>query len=263
MSYDSTEKSGALSKPYELYLFQGLGVDIAVTSGDLARDYFAHTFEPATIKRTEIDVSSEVTNGQIKVYVPPGSPIAELFVGYLPTSQIALTVFAGHEGDTETVVLFSGYVASSRFTDQTELVCNSDQYKLQTKIPRIMYQAPCPHIFGDPFCGVALSTVTYAGVVGAISADGTQVTVTAFASLPHSLKAGFLRRGNDLRMIVDQTGDVVTLLTAIAGLAIGDEVQGTAGCQGTFSDCVSFNNWANFMGFDLIPLLNPFDGSIT
>jgi hypothetical protein len=263
MTFDAMEKSTASSEPFELYLFQGTGINIAVTSGDKEIDYLGQTFVPTTVSRDEVDVSNEVTSGQAKVYLPKNHPIAQLFVGYLPTSQVSLTIFAGHDRDPDIFVVFSGYVASSAFGDQATLICNSYQYKMQSRIPRILYQAPCPHVFGDKFCGVDLSTVTYAGVVGAISADGTGVTVTAFASLPHSLIGGIFRRGNDLRMIVDQVGDVITLITAIAGLAVSDVVLGTAGCQGTYDDCNSYLNIANFLGFDLIPILNPFDGSIT
>jgi hypothetical protein len=263
VTFDLMEKSTASSKPFELYLFQGTGISMAVSSGDKKVDYLAQSFVPTSISRDEVDISNEVTSGQMKCYLPKNHPIAQLFISYLPTSSVALTVFAGHDGDPDIFVVFNGTVASANFGDQATLICNSFQYKMQTRVPRILYQAPCPHVFGDKFCGVDLSTVTYAGVVGAVSADGTEVTVTAFGALPHSLKAGFLRRGNDLRMIVDQVGDVVTLITPIAGLAVGDVVLGTAGCQGTFSDCNSYLNIANFLGFDLIPILNPFDGSIT
>lgn len=263
MSYDLKEKSTASGQPFELYLFEGTGVSESLTSHDAEIDYLLHQFLPATISRTEIDKSAEVTTGQIKVYLPSDHPVARLFVPYLPTSPIALTIYGGHVGDPDIFVVFSGSVASGHFTDQCELVCNSDEYRLQSSVPRIPYQSPCAHIFGDVNCGVDLGSVTYTGTVAAISADGTQVTVTEFDPLPHSLRAGYFKRGNDLRMIVDHTGDVITLISGIADLEIGDACFGTAGCQHTYSDCASFLNVSNFLGFDLIPLLNPFDGSVT
>jgi hypothetical protein len=263
LTFDATEKSVSDSKPFELYLFQGVGINIAVTSADKTINYSSNIFPPTTIDRTEVDVSSEVTNGQIKVYLPKNHAIAQLFVGYLPTSPVALSIFAGHDGDPDVFCIFIGYVASVNFGDQAELVCNAAVYKLQTRIPRVLYQSQCPHIFGSPQCGVNLIDFTFLGVVGAISADGTQITVTAFGSTSHTLKNGFFRRGNDLRMIVDHTTDVVTLLTAIADLQVGDAILGVAGCAQTFDDCNSYNNIANFLGFDLIPILNPFDGTLT
>lgn len=262
MSFDSIEKSIELSKPYEMYLFQGVGIDIAVTSADFTAEYLSHTFTPTTINRTEQDISSEVNTGQIKVYLPKNHPIAQLFVAYLPTSQVALTIYAGHIGDSEVAVVFSGYVASARFTDQAELVCNSDAYKMQTRIPRVLYQAPCGHIFGSPGCGVPLADHSYVGAVGAISADGLEITVSAFTGLPDPLIAGYFKRGNDLRMIVGQAGDVITLITPIADLEVGDECLATAGCDQTYGTCNHYLNVRNFLGFDLIPQINPFNGAI-
>jgi hypothetical protein len=261
------EQSTASSKPYELYLFQGTGIEVAVTSADQTIGYLSRTYLPATISRTEIDESAEVQSGQIKVYVPKNHPIASLFVGYLPTSPVSLTIFGSHYGDSETGVVFSGTVASSHFTDECELICNSDEYRLQSKIPRIQYQSMCPHIFGDTGCTKDLSALTYEGVVSAISADGLTITIPAFAIPPHPFRAGYLRSGNYLRMIVDQGGTgssfFVVLLAPIADLEIGADVQGTAGCQQTFDACASYSNIANFLGFDLIPLLNPFDASVS
>lgn len=266
MSYDGLERSTASSKPYELYLFQGTGIEIAVTSADETISYLSRTYVPATISRTEVDQSSEVQSGQIKVFVPKNHPIARYFIGYLPTSPIALTIFGSHYGDSETGVVFSGAVYSGHFTDECELVCNSDQYQLQAKIPRILYQSACPHIFGDEGCGIDLATVTYGGTVTAISADGLTITIPAFDSLPHAFKAGFLRWGNDERMIVDQGGSgagfFVVLIAPVPDMDVGDSVEGVTGCQQTFVACAGYNNIANFLGFDLIPLSNPFDGSI-
>jgi hypothetical protein len=261
VTYTLLESSVAGSKPFELYLFQGVGVNYAVTSCDVAIEYEGNTYQPTTVSRDEVDMSSEVSSGQTKVYLPASHPIAALFIPYLPTSQIDITIFAGHLGDDEIFVVFSGTVASGRFTDQAELVCNSDQYKLQNKIPRILYQSVCAHIFGDSGCTKVVPT--FPGVVSAISADGTEITVPAFAALSAPLVAGYFIRGNDMRAIVAQVGDVITLSAGIADLEVGDACVGKAGCQGTFTACVFYNNVDHLLAFDLIPLVNPFSDSIT
>jgi hypothetical protein len=267
MSFDSKETSVADGKPFELYLFQGTGIEIAVTSSDQVISYISRSFKPSTISRSEAKGSDEVEAGQTTVYVPKNDPIAKLFIKYLPVSKIALTIFGGHYGDSEVGVLFSGDVSSSHFDDQAELICNSDQYKMQTKIPRIAYQSSCPHIFGSPGCGQDLGAATYAGVVTAISDDGEQITIPDFAGLPHPFKAGFLTVGNEKRAIVDQGGSgssfFVVLITAISDLEVGSDVLGTAGCQQTYPSCETYGRIASFLGFDLIPIKNPYDGSIS
>jgi hypothetical protein len=261
VTYDLVEQSGSGSKPYELFLFQGTGIFFALASGDAPVTYLGNNFVPATISRSESEQSNEVVSGQLKITLPGNHPLAQLLLPYLPTSPIAITIFGSHYSDTETVVLFTGTVASARFTDQCELTCNSSQYLLQQKIPVQLYQAPCAHIFGDAGCGISLIDHTYTGEISAIDSTGTVITVPDFASLPDPLLAGYMRRGNDVRMIVAQVGDQITLLSAISGLQVGDSVLGVAGCQLTFAACDSYKNTFNFLGWDLIPEINPFDGS--
>jgi len=67
--------------------------------------------------------------------------------------------------------------------------------------------------------------------------------------------------GDDFRMVVAQAGATVTLISAIDGLTVGASVSGTAGCALNFSACSHYGRTISFLGFDLIPTVNPFDGS--
>jgi len=261
MSYDASEKSVATSQPFELYLFQTTGLNFALTNSPVPITHLAQVYAPATITRTECEISNEVVSGQIKVYIPIDHPLAELLIPYLPSAPIAVTIFGCHEDDAEVVVLFTGEVASARFTDQCELTCNSAQYLLQRKIPQQLYQAPCSHIFGDDGCGADLGQHTFAGTISAIDSTGTILTIPAFASIPDPLKGGYLKRGNDYRMVVDHSGSTVKLISAIPGLAVSAAVSGVAGCNLDFAACQHYGRQSSFLGFDLIPTINPFDGS--
>jgi uncharacterized phage protein (TIGR02218 family) len=261
VSFDTVEQSGFGADPYELYLFQGTGISFALTSADNPVTYLGEVYASTTISRTGVEQSNEVVSGQIKIFIPKDHPLARLCLPYLPSSPIAVTVFGSHYSDTETVVLFTGVIASSRFTDQCELTCNSAQYLLQRKIPQQLYQAPCSHIFGDAGCGANLPAHTYVGTITAIDSTGTVLTIPAFASLPDTLQAGYLQVGDQFRMIVAHAGAQVTLISPINDLAAGASVSGTAGCALSFSACSHYGRTISFLGFDLIPTVNPFDGS--
>jgi uncharacterized phage protein (TIGR02218 family) len=261
VSFNALEQQLAGAMPYELYLFQGTGIFFALTNADKEITYLGNTYLPTTITRTESEQSNEVVSGQCKVYLPYAHPLSQLLVPYLPVSPVALTIFGSHYTDPETVVLFTGTVASGRYTDQCELLCNSAQYLLQRKIPRQLYQSPCGHVFGDAGCTIDLAAHTYAGTINTIDSTGTILNITGFSALPDSLTGGYLRVGNVVRMIVSNSGANVTLLSAIAGLQVGATVLGVAGCQLTFAACQAYKNSFNFLGFDLIPEINPFDGS--
>jgi uncharacterized phage protein (TIGR02218 family) len=261
MSFDALEKSGFGAQPYELYLFQSTGLTFALTSAEEPITYLGEIYTPATITRTEVEQSNEVVSGQIKIFIPKDHPLTQLLIPYLPSAPIAITVYGSHYADSETVVLFTGVIASARLTDQCEVTCNSATYLLQRKILQQVYQASCSHIFGDAGCGADLTAHTFAGTISAIDSTGTVLTIPAFASLPDSLKAGYLKHGNDFRMIVAHSGSTVTLISPIPGMQTGDTVQGTAGCNLDFAPCAHYGRTISFLGFDLIPTVNPFDGS--
>jgi len=262
MSFDAIETSGHDAKDFDLYLFDTGSTVYALTNEDSSITYNGRTYLPATITRDEIELSQEQSAGQVKVKLPKSHPIAALFIPTLPPVPVTLTIYSGHYGDSEIVAIFIGRVASARYPDMCELSCVTNRDDLKRKIPTLLYQPNCPRVFGDPGCGVNLATYTYSGTLDHANSDGTILTVPAFASIPHSLVAGFIRRGNDVRLVIAQTGASITVMIAIPGLAPGDTIVGTAGCTKRYSDCAAFSNVANFLGFDAIPNRNPFVGRI-
>jgi uncharacterized phage protein (TIGR02218 family) len=261
MSFDSLEQSQASGEPFELYLFQTTGQSFFLTSSDEEITYLGETYEPQTLRRDEMQETAEVDSGEIKVYIPTSHPLAELFIPGLPPAPVQLTIFAGHFGDSDILAIYGGSVASSAFDDECQLIIRSDKYLLNRKIPKQLYQGLCNHIFGDRGCGIDLALFTYVGVVASIDPTGTVITVAAFSSISPAgrLKGGYLAKGNTAaRAILAHSGTSVTLMSPIAGLAVGDEVRGIAGCAHTYPACASYNNVPNFLGFDLIPSINPF-----
>lgn len=262
MSFDSIERSQAQGEPWEIYLFQTSGKSFLLTSCDEEIIYLGQHYEPTTIHRTELEHTNEVISGQIKIYIPPSHPLAAMFIPYMPPTPMSITIWGGHFGDSEVVALFKGQVSSSSFTDECELLCNSAQYVLQRQIPKKLQQSNCAHVFGDAGCGIDLALFTTHGTIASFNAAGDQITVAAFNGLAHSLRGGYFMRGLDFRMIVDHTGSTITLMSSIPDLHAGESVSGVAGCQMTYAACQSYANVANFLGFDLIPITNPFDGSV-
>lgn len=262
MSFDAIETSGYTAQNFDLFLFQVGSTTYALTNEDASITWNGNTYQPTAISRDEIELSQEQTSGQVKITLPRTHSIAELFVPYLPASPVELTIYSGHYGDDDTIAIFVGRVASARYPDECELTCVTDRDDLKRRVPTLLYQPSCPRVFGDAGCTVKLATLTTSGTIGTVDATGTVLTVAAFASLPHSLRGGYLTRGNDVRLVIDHSGAQITLLSAISGLAPGQSVSGTAGCAKTYADCTSFANVANFLGFDMIPTRNPFEGRI-
>ena len=262
MSYDAIESSGCGAQNFDLFLFDTGSTVYALTNEDAPIDFGGRTYQPETISRDEIELSQEQSSGQVKVKLPKAHPIAALFLPNLPPVPVTLTIYSGHYGDGEIIAIFIGRVASARYPDECELACVTDRDDLKRKLPTLLYQPACPRIFGEPGCGVDIATVTYNGTLQSSSNDGSVLVVPEFAAIPHSLVAGYVRRGNDVRLVIAQNGQQITLLTGISGLAADDEIVGVAGCAKTYGACSSFANVAKFLGFDMIPTRNPFDGRI-
>jgi hypothetical protein len=262
MSFDSLEQSQASGQPWEIYQFNTEGQSFFLTSADQPITYLGQTYEPTTIRREEMEETAEVDSGQVNVYLPTSHPLAQLFIPGLPPSPVQLTIFAGHYSDADVLAFFIGSVYSGSFTDECQLICRSDKYLLTRKIPKQVYQSLCNHIFGDRGCGVNLAALTYAGVVDAIDSTGNSITVDAFASIPAGqLKGGYFRVGNSVRAILAHAGAVIQLMSGISGLTIGAACSGVSGCAHTYPACQGYDNVQNFLGWDLIPTINPFDGT--
>jgi len=263
MSFDAIESSGYLAQNFDLYLF-GMGSTVwTLTNEDSPITYNGRTYAPSTISRDEIELSQEQDAGTVKVKLPKSHAIAALFIPRLPPVPVTLTIYSGHYGDDEIVPIFIGRVASALYPDECELTCVTDRDELKRKIPTLLYQPSCPRIFGDPGCGIDLAAKTYTGTIASVQGNGTIITVPEFASIPYSLTTGYILRGSDARFVVAHNGNKVTLMTAIPDLAPGDAVSGTAGCRKTYADCSSFSNVERFLGFDMIPNRNPFNGRLT
>lgn len=262
MSYDSAEKA-QVALPWEVFQFSTTGQTFYLTSADAPIVYAGNTYVPTTLRREEMTESVEVNAGEIKVYIPAAHPLAQLFIAYLPPVPMSVIMFAGHYGDDEVLALFAGSVASSIFTDECQLVCRSDKYLLQQKIPTALYQPLCNHVFGDEGCGINLAAYTTTGVISDVDPTGTIITVPAFDGMAHPLAGGWLQHAKGIRLAVAHAGPVITLAVGIAGIVVGDACTGVSGCQHTYLACKSYNNVSHYLGFDLIPNINPFTDPVT
>jgi len=81
-------------------------------------------------------------------------------------------------GDTSlgSLVEFEGAVAGvDPASQQVILHVMSDLEKLQLQMPHVLFMPACANSFGDPACGIVLSTLTATGTAGA-STNASQVT---------------------------------------------------------------------------------------
>lgn len=128
-----------------------------------------------------------------------------------------------------------------------------------------IYQKPCTAVLGDNDCRIALETPGYRAEAVIASLDGAALRLQG----AESSDAGWFERGRlDVldgaaqglwaSIKLDEPardGRDVTLWSSIGGgLAVGDRVQLTAGCDKRMTTCrLKFNNMLNFQGFPDLP----------
>lgn len=260
MSMVERENSVRRGEPWEVYKFEAAGEAWRVASGERPRVYLGEVYEPLAIHRTAMSQTLELGSGAITITLPREHAIAQQFVEYLPAAPVLLTIVRGHEGESE-IVAFTGFeVKSAKFGDACELEVAPRQERLKRRIPGPEYQRRCNfHLFGAG-CNVDKELFREPATLTFVS--GVTVRAAEFATLGSGwLDSGYLEKGNERRMILRHIGDTVELITTMASLEAGDQVDVFAGCLRTAAVCnAKFSNLVNFLGFEFIPRKNPFNG---
>jgi uncharacterized phage protein (TIGR02218 family) len=260
MSYAEREASVFAGAPYELYLFQTVDQAWRLTSSDTLRSGPGGDYTPTPLHRTALGKGAEQKQNSCTVTIPRDHALAQLFVGYIPSTPLVLTIYRGHEGEAETIVQFIGKITFARFGEDAELNALSQEYLLERKLPQLPYGAGCPKIIYGAACGANPESFRTDATVSAVAGD--VLTAEAFGGHADGwFTNGYLAWGNLKRMIVHHVGAQVTLLAPIAGLAPGASVAAYRGCARTYAECTGvFSNGVNFWGFPWIPTRNPFRG---
>lgn len=260
MTFAARETSTASGLPYEMYLFTTATGSWFLTSADEIKTYNGATYTPTTVKRTQTSQGQEAKSGEVRVSIPRDHAIAALFIGFIPATPLFLTIYRAHDGDTDTVVNFTGRVMLAKFGDTCEMTCAPEQQLLQRPIPGPMYQAPCNRILYSTRCGVNKALFAVAATLSSVASDTIQSA--AFASKPDGwFTTGYIENGFERRMIINHVGNTIVLLSGMPSLHVGSPIIAYAGCNLQYNgDCVKkFNNGPNFLGFEWIPGINPFN----
>lgn len=279
MTFDAQETSDG--RPVELYQFSHGGSFTRVTNASNPKTVGATTYAPASIKRTQISQSKKEDSGRITVKVPSSFPVVLEFRAILPSQRPVLTIFRYHLSDMteEVVAIWVGRVASVKFAGGiAEMVCDPIQSSFNRQVPRYVYSGICNHVLYDGGCLVTANNFRYDGVIGSISSDALEFTMsglrTAVDSLPNVVnlssaqrdvywQGGFMIVNNEFRGIYEGNvgGDPDTIRTTLpfVDADVGDQIQVYAGCDHSSVTCADkFDNVLRFGGFPHIPSLNPF-----
>lgn len=186
-----------------------------------------------------------------------------------PNDVIRYNRYKGHGNNIQ--LAFTGDVIDVQFKQTSR---QGDRYaEITIEPPRASlgrmglitrYSRQCTVELYSDSCGVSRTTYITSGTLDSVAAN--VLTSTTFGTESNGYwEGGDIYINSRQAKIVEHTGDDVTILPYIYGLAAGDTFEVYPGCNHIFDeDCVNiFSNGANCKCQPNIPLLNLFgDGSI-
>lgn len=277
MSYSDREKSWEDGAPIEYYVFIR-GSDywryntsdrilsfIEVVDGVSTEVHYL----PLSISRERIQQGVERNKLSLGVTLPRDAEVASLWSPYPTGSTVGLTVYGGHLGDADKIVVWIGRVVSSKFRPETITLTAEPTTTLARKSGQAQcWQRGCMHVLfkqGDGLCNAVKEDFAVNATV--TSSVGLYVQADEFSSLDDGrLAGGYLEWLTDTgaierRSINAHSGDSVTLFYGLIPLPVGTPVVAYPGCRHDWDDCSGFfGNGDNYGGDLYSPERSPFNG---
>lgn len=249
-------------KPIELYhIWRDGGEHWRYTSHSSVVNYGGNDFDPAVIRRGTVnyDAQFEITKLRITVgYLE--DPVIE-FIAQNPVEILWVEVLRFFEdvSPEEVSVIFVGQIKNVAFQGNTgEVDCVGFEHYLKQRIPKFRFQIGCNNDLYDSFCGIDKSSWKTTTTV-TIDSEGVVLTSSDFGLQEDGyFTRGYVQWGDYYRMIVDHTGNNITIRFTMPGFASGQSVDAYAGCDKQLATCHDkFDNVLEFFGHPWIPLDNP------
>jgi len=266
-SFDTLEKSTEDSRPIELYEIVLGSSTFFFTSAEDEITVGANTFIPEPIARGQIGKGADQPSRNLLITMPSSNAFASQYVTIPPGQKATVNIFRLQRDEVPAfntqLLLFKGVVQSVVFPNDghsADVAIRSIETALNQNIPRFTFMSMCNHILYDEACGALDTDFDFIDVATSISGD--TITITGLGASGIDFVGGYCRPSgtNDFRMVVEQSGDVLTLLLPFAADPTGGQIQAFAGCDHTLlGDCaLVFDQVANYGGYPFVPSRNIF-----
>lgn len=262
MAFDSYEESVEAACPIELYILAvGSYTYRLHTSIEAELIVGGETYTPlAGLSRQRL----EPGDNDLEMELPAGHDFPLMYTLSAPGQQATVTIIRLHRGDTaDCRVIYKGVVRQVEFSKNGAMAIlrlSSVANAFERTIPTRTYQAGCNHVLFDEGCQLARTSYLYSGQVTDVNGNTITVSGLEAAKGDDWSTAGYVTIGvQDLRMILDQSGDVLTLVLPFYTPVLGENVTVYAGCRHDIDTCNSkFGNVINYGGFKYVPSKNIF-----
>lgn len=265
--FDTLESSVESSQPVELYTFALGTTEYLFTSSEDDITFSSKTYEAVEgLTRNEVVQGPDDRSRVLTVTMPANNTFASRYAYIIPSDRASFTLMRLQRNETPSltsVVLFKGFVKSVLMSDDgrvAKVAVQSLEAASSRSIPRFTFQGMCNHQLYDAACGVNSAAHKFTGLVTAES--GSTLTVSGLAASGMDFVGGWCKPSatSDFRMILGQSGDVLTLLLPFVSTMVGLSLDAFEGCDHILTgDCANrFDNVINFGGCAFVPTKNPF-----
>jgi len=221
---------------------------------------------PRAISRSGVEQDSGESKNQLEISLPTEDVVAAQFINVVASQVMTVVVTRLHRDEAEAYIFFQGDITGASYTQQgamCQLQCLTREAAFVRAIPRFKFQGLCNHVLYDSGCKVDKDTFRYDSTVSVVS--GRTLTVPGLtAQGVQWAVGGYAQVGSEYRLIVGQSGDVVTLMLSFRDDVTGSSVAVFAGCDHSFATCnTKFSNELNYGGFPFVPIYNPFESGVS
>ena len=216
-------------------------------------------------QRTQVSRGS-ITSGQeyLEVKLPGSHQFSLKFASIAPGQTASLTIQGYHRSDpTDVRVKYKGVVRSVAFTQDASmsalsLIPINDAF--DKEIPERTFQAACNNVLFDPDCKVSAGIYSHIDVVTAIVNNTVTINGLLAAKGNGWSTGGYVSYGVlDYRLIIGQSGDILTLVLPFHEEVLAETVSVYSGCDHSIATCLAkFANDINFGGCPYVPSKNIF-----
>lgn len=259
-TYADDETSVSQSRPRDLFVIATPTETYRHTSHVVDIVYGDDTYTALTIDRGPQQITQEASGHELIVSLPITHPLVQrYFASGIPPHGVVVTYYRLQEVSGMAVQQCSGFAQSmsvnGNIADVRVPSVIDDAFRIM--LPVVRAQKLCNHVLFDPRCspnpgidGPLQAAFSFTAIITAQS--GRTLTISTMSGHP-DLWAKFGRvvhtQSAQMRTIVNQIGNLLTLTDPFVGAADGSGIVVIAGCGHTLQICKgTFNNVTNFGG---------------
>jgi uncharacterized phage protein (TIGR02218 family) len=221
------------------------------------------TFTAGPAARAELGIAAVGDDEQaLDVTLPAVHPVAQRYFAIgVPPKQILVNIWRKQTTSAAEETAWRGVVTSIAPGEHVVRlrVLSRMSLTVARRLPTITAGRDCPHILYDDNCKVdrtsASASTTVTGINGRVVTVALSIPTAdffTFGEIVHSASG-------ERMTIQSQTGSTITMQLPIYGMAIGDAVALSPGCDHSITTCnAKYSNRDNFGGFPQLPRRNPF-----